>query len=329
MSEIWKIIAGDGNRYIQDFEQEQCIAIGWLESKDLSNARTEQELANLYDETYPDGNASVRGNSLACISKFRFAMQVGDVVISYNPGTREYLWGEITGDYMYQPGRIGDYPHTRNVDWKQRISRDDLSKPTRNSLTTLLTITRPNENVHLELLGILSGKAAPSTDQEEIGGEEVEFRNQVGKAHELVKDRLTKLDWEEMQDLVAAILRAMGYKTRISPAGPDKGKDVIASPDGLGLEHPRIKVEVKHRKQQMGSQEIRSFLGGLRPGDSGLYVSTGGFSREAEYEAERANIPITLIDLDILAGLLVQHYDKLDTEGRALVPLTRIFWPTS
>jgi len=130
-----------------------------------------------------------------------------------------------------------------------------------------------------------------------------------------------------MQALVAAILRAMGYKTRVSPAGPDKGKDVVASPDGLGLEEPRIKVEVKHRKAQMGAQDVRSFLGGLRPGNRGLYVSTGGFSREAEYEAERSNIPLTLVDLDTLADLLVQHYDHLDSEGRAMVPLTRIFWP--
>lgn len=35
--------------------------------------------------------------------------------------------------------------------------------------------------------------------------------------------------------MVAGILRAMGYKTRISPPGSDRGKDVEASPDGLGL----------------------------------------------------------------------------------------------
>ena len=47
-----------------------------------------------------------------------------------------------------------------------------------------------------------------------------------------------------MQELVAGILRAMGLKTKISNKGPDRGKDIIASPDGLGLENPRIFVEV-------------------------------------------------------------------------------------
>lgn len=64
-----------------------------------------------------------------------------------------------------------------------------------------------------------------------------------------------------MEQLVAAILRAMGYKARVTPKGPDRGVDVIASPDGLGLEEPRIKAEVKHRpKTPIGSQLIRSFL---------------------------------------------------------------------
>ena len=37
--------------------------------------------------------------------------------------------------------------------------------------------------------------------------------------------------------------------------------------------------------QAMGAQEIRSFLCGRHPGDKGLYVSTGGFSKDAHYEA--------------------------------------------
>lgn len=78
-----------------------------------------------------------------------------------------------------------------------------------------------------------------------------------------------------MQELVAGILRAMGYRNMILSPGPDRGKDIIASPDGLGLENPKIKVEVKHRTAQMGSQELRSFLAILREGDKGLYVSTG------------------------------------------------------
>jgi predicted Mrr-cat superfamily restriction endonuclease len=56
-----------------------------------------------------------------------------------------------------------------------------------------------------------------------------------------------------MEELVARILRAMGYKAKVSLKGPDRGVDVIASPDGLGLTQPRIKEEVKHRGGSMGA----------------------------------------------------------------------------
>ena len=134
-------------------------------------------------------------------------------------------------------------------------------------------------------------------------------------------------DREEMQELVAGILRSMGYKTLVSPIGADRGKDIKASPDGLGLEEPRIIVEVKHRKGQMSSKDIRSFLAVLRKGHKGIYVSTGGFSKEAEYEAERSENPVILIDSDMLVKLLTQNYDSFDNDTRALIPLVKVYWP--
>jgi restriction system protein len=86
---------------------------------------------------------------------------------------------------------------------------------------------------------------------------------------EFLQDRLNKLSWDQMQELVAGLLRAMGYKTRISPPGPDCGKDIIAFPDALGFVSPRIVTEVKHRKGTMGAPDVRAFAGGLRNHDNG------------------------------------------------------------
>ncbi len=63
--------------------------------------------------------------------------------------------------------------------------------------------------------------------------------------------------------------------------------------------------------------------------NAGLYVSTGGFTRGAEYEATRTEWAVALVTLDELARLIVEHYDLLDGEGRGLVPLVRILWPTT
>jgi restriction system protein len=166
-----------------------------------------------------------------------------------------------------------------------------------------------------------------TTVQEKVDDLDIIKDDFVEKAHEFIKDKIELLDWEEMQELVAGLLRAMGYKTHVSSKGPDRGRDIIASPDGLGLEEPRIIAEVKHRNGQMSADKIRSFVGGLRSGDKGLYISTGGFTREAKYEAERSNIPLTLIDPDKLVNLITQYYDTFDSDARSLVPLRKIYWP--
>lgn len=77
----------------------------------------------------------------------------------------------------------------------------------------------------------------------------------------------------------------------------------------------------------MGSADIRSFLGGRHPEDRALYVSTGGFSRDALYEADRASIPTVLWTLDHIVRTLMEYYDATDSETKRLVPLKRLYWP--
>lgn len=129
------------------------------------------------------------------------------------------------------------------------------------------------------------------------------------QSHELIKDKIAALLPEEMKELVATILRAMGFKAKVSPKGPDRGVDMIASPDGLGLTQPRIKAEVKHRNDSMSAPAIRGLIRALREGGSGLFVSTGGFTRETRYETDRSTFPLTLVDL---ADLIISHYESFD-----------------
>lgn len=193
-----------------------------------------------------------------------------------------------------------------------------------------MTLFRLTEEILTDVQAALEGKSS-ATEAEDPSDEEVSEeskRSLQENARERVKDKIVQLDDQEMEELLASLLRAMGFKATVSPVGPDRGVDVIASPDGLGLQEPRIKAEVKHRKNtSIGSPEVRSFIGVLRQGDRGIYLSTGGFTREARYEAERSNIPLTLLDLDGLARLIETHYDNFDTEARTLLPLIKVLWP--
>ena len=56
-------------------------------------------------------------------------------------------------------------------------------------------------------------------------------------------------------------------------------------------------------------------------------MSTGGFTQDARYEAERSNVPVTLMGLDELVEAVIDYYENMDAEARRLVPLRRVHWP--
>lgn len=320
------MVRASGGERIADFRK-GYMAIGFG-NVDLTDTTDADKIRERYESANPDEKPTATPSAVAMLRKFRSVMQIGDNVVTYDPASRRYFIGAVESDYFFKEGLVGDLAQVRRVSWTGEVPRDALSVSARNSLGATLTLFAVAPDVWDELVTASKNpnavEAQAATEKEEI--EETKNDTRL-RAHELIKDKILRLDADEMEELTAAILRAMGFKTRASPKGPDRGVDVLASPDGLGLQEPRIKAEVKHRATTMGAQDIRSFLGGLRPGDRGLYVSTGGFTKEAKYEAERSNTPATLVELDDLAELVVAHYDKFDTEGRALIPLVKVYWP--
>lgn len=331
MAGMW-MVRGDGGRLYEDFRERQAAGIGWNElGAKAAKGMTRKELAAILREVDPHAKPGTIVAGASQVWRFINEMAIGDAVVTYSPPNRTYLVGIVTGDATHRPEwAADDMAMARAVNWTHEVERDDLSEPARNSLGSTLTVFQVPPHAARELLAAARGepvaKPAPLEAPEEEQPDPLADIETL--AVERIKDRVSALDWSEMQELVAGILRAMGYKTQVSPAGADRGKDIIASPDGFGFENPRIVVEVKHRNGQMGSQDIRSFLGGRRhKDDRGLYVSTGGFSREAYYEAERASVPVTLWTLDQLVRALMDHYDNTDTETKRLVPLKRMYWP--
>lgn len=330
MKNQWMIRSGRKSALIDIFA-EGWVGVDFDLYSDLSETKTSAQIRRLVEENERDYATGAIPNIVSMLEKTCRGFRLGDGVITYDRPKREYWVGKISGDYRYFPGAGERLPHRRPVEWlSQRVSRDDLTIASRNTLGTVLTITQLSSDVWADINASLSGKSMrPSITPAEAKAEETEIKQGIQEqAHERLKDRILSLSSENMEELAAALLRGMGFKATVSPTGPDRGVDVLASPDGLGLQEPRIKVEVKHRRNTaMGANEVRSFLGGLRPGDRGLYLSTGGFTREAQYEAERATVPVTLMDLDMFATLIETHYENFEVEGRALLPLTKVYWP--
>ncbi|MEW6058410.1 MAG: restriction endonuclease [Bdellovibrionota bacterium] len=326
MDTMWMVRAGEGAYLAQDFLKNNVVAIGWNSVGDLNKIKDLQTLKEKLRNVYPDSSSAQISNFAGQLFRFKSEFKPGQKVITYSPNERLYHVGEIDSDYKYSKDLL-EYHHYRKIKWQNTVSRDSLSAETRNSLGAIATIFRIPDEAAKEILRIRT--EAPVTYPTEKLEETLDTIKEdiEAKANEFIKDAIMKLNWDDFQDYVAGILRGMGYKTLVSVRGADRGKDIIASPDGLGLENPKIVVECKHRNKAIDAPEIRSFIGGLRDTDRGLYVSTGGFTKEAKYEADRAKVPVSLVDSEMLVLLTVQHYDKFDSDTRALVSLKKIYWP--
>lgn len=330
MIKAWMVRAERNGRLFEAFKEKAVVAIGWPALGDLSAAKTRKAISDALALAYPGAKPQSQAMAAGQLHRFVNEMNVGDMIVTYDPSSRIYLVGQIASPYRHDSSVDPEDTQVRSVTWTGEVSRDLLSVESRNSLGSISTLFRLSNDVAAELRQALVKRDAAPLEIPAVISEAAEddiFENMASRAREFIKDKVSALGWEEMQELVAGLLRSLGYKTRISEVGPDRGKDIVASPDGFGFEAPRIVVEVKHRKGAMGAPEVRSFLGGRHPQDKGLYVSTGGFTREARYEAERANIPTALMDLDDLVKSLLEQYDKLDLETQQLVPLKRIFIP--
>lgn len=132
----------------------------------------------------------------------------------------------------------------------------------------------------------------------------------------------------DFQKMVAGLLKAMGYHVSwVAPPGRDGGLDILAWNDPLGTKPPRIKVQVKRELGAINVTVLRSFLALLGENDVGIFVSTGGFTKDAEEEARtQQSRQVTLINLERLFELWIEHIENLDEETRDLFPLKPIYF---
>jgi len=143
-----------------------------------------------------------------------------------------------------------------------------------------------------------------------------------------IQNYLHDLDPYDFQNLVAALLRGMGYHVDwIAPPGPDRGIDIIAHQDPLGVSGPRIKVQVKRQASRVDVKDARGFVAVLGEGDIGVFVSTGGFTRDAENEVRRLeNRRVMLVNIERLVELWIEHYKDIPEEFRRLLPLIPVYF---
>lgn len=171
----------------------------------------------------------------------------------------------------------------------------------------------------------------PETGQEDDEEKEtrITFEEAEEQAWSEIEQYLRTMNPYDFQELVASLLRAMGYYVSwISPPGKDGGIDILAWTDPLGTRPPRIKVQVKRLSNQNVTVDgLRSFMALLGEDDVGLFVTTSGFTKDARDEARmQEKRKVTLVDLERLFDLWVEYYPRLDDNARRKLPLEPIYF---
>lgn len=127
--------------------------------------------------------------------------------------------------------------------------------------------------------------------------------------------------------LVDAVLRADGWVTTVSPPGPDGGVDILAGSGSLGLDTPRLCVQVKSQNTPADVTVYRTLQGTMQTfsADQGLLVCWGGFNSKVLQEARQGHFTVRLWDSGDLVGALYKTYEQLPEEIQAELPLKRVW----
>lgn len=325
MTKWWMIRAGDHNELILVWEDKGIASIGWPQLGNPKQYKTKEEMTARANMVFAESKPNSRNSWVSQVWRFSREINKGDRIITYYKEKREYMVGTVLEPHFYDE-TIGNpaYPNSVRVEWEEiKVERDSLSQAAKNSLGSVLTVFRVDEWGN-EIESLLNNPS-PSPEPADQTGEEEIIQELMSKATVMIQDKVDKLDPWQMQELVGGLLRAMDYNVQVSPKGPDGGVDVLAYKDAFGFEKPIIKVQVKHRKSTAGAPEIQQLLGANPIDANSLFVSTGGFTAQAELVAKHNSV--RLVDLEELVDLVIDWYENMPADVRALLPLKKMYVP--
>jgi len=163
---VWMLRAGRDGMFAATFVEKGLAVVGWGQTGDAQRL-SRDELERVVTSCFPDMKGTQRGQAVNIIYRVVHTIAEGDLVVTPEPATRTLLLGRVAGPYLYLEEPIGaagppgaalrEYRHARPVRWFARVDRDELSYGARNSLGSLLTLTRPNHAEELLKLAAAHG----------------------------------------------------------------------------------------------------------------------------------------------------------------------------
>jgi len=325
---IWGIHGGKTGDADSLFLKKNCVAIGWVKMGDLSKIAPDREsFKAAVANTYPDAKPGAIPNNAGQLYRFAHEMQVGDLVVYPSKRDRQIHIGKIEGGYRYDPSNEAGYPNVRPVKWLKSLPRTHFTQGALYEIGSAMSFFQVKTYAEEFWAGVEGKIAPPPVNKDETVGlvaEEIEETT----SDFILKTLSQELKGHPLADFVAHLLNKMGYRTRVSPEGPDGGIDIIAHRDELGFEPPIIKVQVKSSEGNIGDPVVSALYGKVGSNEHGLLVTLGSFTNQAVNFA-RSKSNLRLIDGGQLVGLILAHYEELDSKYKGILPLKRLYVPES
>jgi len=320
---VWGIHTYDDNLFLK----ENVIAIGWHEMGDLSLIEKDREAFKAkYTEVYKDAKKGSIPTCAGMLYRFVNEAKVGDYVVFPSKSNREVNIGQITGEYRFD-AEEHDYVQKRDVKWLKHFKRTFFSQGALYEIGAAQSFFLV-KNYADEFLSALEKDFKNSFDKEPAENDVIaETADEIEQATRdyVLKALFTNFKGYPLENFVANLLEAMGYKTTVSKQGGDNGIDIIAYKDELP---PRILVQVKSQNKDIPETVVQSFKGAMLNGDYGLFVTLSDYTPNAKIFLEKNPI-IKGINGYELVDLIIKYYDKLNEKYQKVIPLKRVYIPVS
>lgn len=343
MTRLWIVRAGQqGARELAALEDGNLYP-GFLEVGDLSRYADRDAIFAHLQEVMPDGGRNRLRNFAAQLNQFAHTISVGDLVVMPRKLTNGVAIGETAGDYKFDAS--SPYKHSRSVKWhEESVPRDVFKQDLRHSFGAFMTICEIKRNSAVERVqavlktrndpGALLGKQGTAPVQEPE--QDADAEDYATDIEDLANQQIISLIKSEfaghaLAELVAEILRAEGYTTKVSPPGPDGGVDILAAGGTLSLGQDQVCVQVKSGDGAANHDVVLRLIGSVSntQARTGLLVSIGGVNAVAQKELENNFFKLRLWQMPDLLKALFRTYGELSDETRAKLPLKQIWAPIS
>lgn len=323
-TKVWGIHTKDDNLFLK----ENVVAIGWNEMGDISDIQNDREkLKQKFPLVYPNKKPGAAPTACGQIYRFINDVQIGDYIVFPSKSDRKVNIGQITGEHYYQSENKEHYPRRRSVKWlKTGIPRTSFSQGALYEIGSAMTFFTVKDYADEFLAALDKTIVTPTVNQTDDEVEEISL--QADSIIETTRDYVLKqlctyTKGYDFEDVIADLLRAMGYKVTQSPKGGDRGIDIVIYKDELP---PRIVVQVKSYDKDVPEKDVQALKGAMHNNDYGLFVTLSDYSENAKKYLDD-HTEIRGICGSELVDLLLQYYDKLSDKYRAIIPLKKVYIP--